>query len=292
MSAPSAGLVIVDKPSGWTSHDTVARIRRLAGTRRVGHAGTLDPMATGVLVVGVGMATRLLGYLTLAEKEYTGTIRLGQATTTDDAEGGTVSVADASHITDGKLRAAAAALTGQIQQVPPQVSAVKVAGVRAYRMARAGQQAQLRAREVTVRAFDIINIRRGAAVMDADIAVTCSSGTYIRALARDLGVALGVGGHLTLLRRTRVGRYGLAAARTLDELAASFSVLPLADVAAAEFPRRDVTAQEAERVAHGAPLTAAGLGPGPVAVFAPGGGLLALVEEKGTHARPLAVFVP
>lgn len=292
MSAPSAGLVIVDKPSGWTSHDTVARIRRLTGTRRVGHAGTLDPMATGVLVVGVGKATRLLGYLTLAEKEYTGTIRLGQATTTDDAEGGTVSVADASHITDDQLRAAAAALTGQIRQVPPQVSAVKVAGVRAYRMARAGQQAQLRAREVTVRVFDIVDIRRGAAVMDADIAVTCSSGTYIRALARDLGVALGVGGHLTLLRRTRAGRYGLAAARTLDELAASFSVLPLADVAAAEFPRRDVTTEEAERVAHGAPLTAAGLGPGPVAVFAPGGGLLALVEEKGAHARPLAVFVP
>ena len=255
MTAAVSGLVIVDKPSGWTSHDVVARIRRLAGTRRVGHAGTLDPMATGVLVVGVEKATRLLGHLTLAEKAYTGTIRLGQATSTDDAEGEIVSAASACHLTDDQIAAAVAALTGEIRQVPPQVSAVKVAGVRAYRMARAGREAPLRPRAVTVHVFGLTAIRRGATgaadVIDADVSVACSSGTYVRALARDLGAALGVGGHLTRLRRTRSGRYEIAGARTLDELAVSFSVLPLADAAAAEFPRRDVTTQEAERVAHG-----------------------------------------
>ncbi len=296
----SGGLVIVDKPPGWTSHDVVGRIRRLAGTRRVGHAGTLDPMATGVLVVGVEKATRLLGHLALAEKAYTGTIRLGQATSTDDAAGGIVSAPGVGDLGDDEVRAAAAGFTGEICQVPPQVSAVKVAGVRAYRMARSGREAPLRARAVTVRAFEITAIRRasppataaGAAVIDADVSVTCSSGTYIRALARDLGEALGTGGHLISLRRIRAGRYTVAAARTLDELAASFTVLPLADAAAAEFPRRNVTAEEAERVTHGGALPATGLGPGAAAVFGPGGEFLALVQEEGDLARPLAVFVP
>jgi tRNA pseudouridine55 synthase len=299
----SSGLVIVDKPPGWTSHDVVGRIRRLAGTRRVGHAGTLDPMATGVLVVGVEKATRLLGHLTLAEKAYTGTIRLGQATSTDDAAGETVSTAAAGHLGDDDVRAAAARFTGEIWQVPPQVSAVKVAGVRAYRIARSGREAALRARAVTVHTFEITAIRRAsvlataasvarAGLIDADVSVTCSSGTYIRSLARDLGEALGVGGHLIALRRVRAGRYTAAAARTLDELAASFSVLPLADAAAAEFPRRNVTAKEAERVTHGGTLPATGLGPGAVAVFGPGGEFLALVQDKGGLAKPLAVFVP
>ncbi|HKB32207.1 MAG TPA: tRNA pseudouridine(55) synthase TruB [Streptosporangiaceae bacterium] len=296
MTPAASGLVIVDKPSGWTSHDVVAQIRRLAGTRRVGHAGTLDPMATGVLVVGVEKATRLLGHLTLAEKAYTGTMRLGQATSTDDAEGEIVSAAGAGHLTTGEIRAAAAALTGEIRQVPPQVSAVKVAGERAYRVARSGRVAPLRARDVTVRVFDVAAIRRATAaaapVIDADVSVTCSSGTYIRSLARDLGAALGVGGHLVALRRIRSGRYDIAGARTLDQLAASFTVLPLADAAAAEFPRREVTGQEAERVAHGGTLPAAGIGPGPVAVYGPDGGFLALIEEEGGVARPLAVFVP
>ncbi len=293
MTAATSGLVIVDKPSGWTSHDVVARIRRLAGTRRVGHAGTLDPMATGVLVVGVGKATRLLGYLAMAEKAYTGTVRLGTATSTDDAEGEIVSAASPGHLTDDEIRAAAAALTGEICQLPPQVSAVKVAGVRAYRMARAGREAPVRPRAVTVRTFDLTAIRRGgpADLIDADVSVACSSGTYIRALARDLGAALGVGGHLIALRRTRAGRYDVAGARTLAELAASFTVLPLADAATAEFPRRDVTTREAERVAHGAPLPVTGLAPGPVAVIGPGGQLIALVVDEGDQARPVAVFV-
>jgi tRNA pseudouridine55 synthase len=250
-------------------------------------------MATGVLVVGVEKATRLLGHLAMAQKAYTGTIRLGQSTNTDDAAGEIVSAASAGHLTDDEIRAAATAFTGAIRQLPPQVSAVKVAGVRAYRMARAGHEAPVRPRDVTVAAFDIRAIRRcggSAELIDADVSVTCSSGTYIRALARDLGAALHVGGHLARLRRTRAGRYDIAGARTLDELGASFTVLPLAGAAAAEFPRRDVTTQEAERVAHGAPLPATGLAPGPVAVFGPGGDLIALVADKGGLARPLAVF--
>jgi tRNA pseudouridine55 synthase len=306
----SSGLVIVDKPPGWTSHDVVGRIRRLASTRRVGHAGTLDPMATGVLVVGVEKATRLLGHLMLAEKAYTGTIRLGQATNTDDAAGEIVSAAGAGHLGEDDVRVAAAGFTGEICQVPPQVSAVKVAGERAYRMARSGREVALRARTVTVLVFEITAIRRatvpaglpagpagpaavaGVSVIDADVSVTCSSGTYIRALARDLGEALGAGGHLTALRRIRAGRYTVAGASTLDELAASFTVLPLADAAAAEFPRRNVTAEQAQRVTHGGVLPAAGLGPGAVAVFGPDGEFLALVEEHGGLAKPLAVFAP
>jgi tRNA pseudouridine55 synthase len=290
------GLVIVDKPAGMTSHDVVARIRRMAGTRRVGHAGTLDPMATGVLVVGIGKATRMLGHLALTEKEYTATIRLGQATDTDDADGEIVAVASAAGVTGVALAAAAAALTGEIQQVPPGYSAVKVAGKRAYRMARAGAAPDLAPRTVTVRALTILAVRRpgltGPGLADVDITVTCSSGTYIRALARDLGAALGVGGHLTALRRTRVGPYEIAAARMLDQLADSLEVIPLADAAAAAFPRRDLTEDEARRVAHGASLPLAGAAGGLVAAFAPDGSLVALLTDEADEARPLAVFVP
>jgi tRNA pseudouridine55 synthase len=296
--AAADGLVIVDKPARLTSHDVVARIRRLAATRRVGHAGTLDPMATGVLVIGIGKATRLLGHLALSEKEYSATIRLGQATDTDDADGEVIAEASAGGVTDTALEAAAAALTGEIQQVPPGFSAIKVAGKRAYRMARAGAAPELAARTVTVRAFTILAVRRvvpeetSQALVDVDVAVTCSSGTYIRALARDLGAALGVGGHLTLLRRTRVGSYELAGARTLDQLAASFEVIPLANAAASAFPRRDLSEDETRRVAHGARLPLTETGSGPVAAFAPDGSLVALLADDAGQARPLAVFVP
>ena len=298
-AGPEPGLVVVDKPSGWTSHDVVAKLRRMAGTRKVGHAGTLDPMATGVLVAGIGKATRLLGSLAAGDKAYTATIRLGQATSTDDAEGEIISAAPAARLTpaalpDEAVRAAAAKLTGTIRQVPPQVSAVQVGGERAYRMARAGRRVDLAAREVTVHAFEIRTIRRDAAdgTVDLDVSVVCSSGTYIRALARDLGESLAVGGHLTALRRTRSGPFTQAGARTLDQLAGSFQVIPLAEAAAAAFPRRDVTAEEAERVAHGGALPAAGAGPGPVAVFGPDGAFLALAADSGATARPVAVFVP
>jgi tRNA pseudouridine55 synthase len=287
----TGGLVIVDKPPRLTSHDVVGRIRRLARTRRVGHAGTLDPMATGVLVIGVDKATRLLGHLALTEKEYSATIRLGQATDTDDADGQTVAETSAARVTDAALRAAAAALTGEIRQVPPGFSAVKVGGTRAYQLAREGAAPELAARTVTVRALDIMAVRRSGDLLDVDVSVTCSSGTYIRALARDLGAALGVGGHLTALRRTRVGPYEIGSAHTLDQLAASLEMIPLADAAAAAFPRRDLTAEQARLVAHGARLPVSGMaGPGPIAAFGPDGALIALLTEEAGQARPLAVF--
>ncbi len=217
MTAPS-GLVIVDKPGGMTSHDVVARVRRLAGTRRVGHAGTLDPMATGVLVVGVEKATRLLGYLTLTEKTYAATIRLGQSTSTDDAEGEPTGGSPATDIVPGALDAEIAELTGDIWQVPPGVSAIKVNGQRAYKLTRAGAAPELAARPVTVYEFTVTDIRQQGDFLDIDAVIRCSSGTYIRALARDLGAALGTGGHLTALRRTAVGPYDLAQAHTLQEL--------------------------------------------------------------------------
>jgi len=301
MTVPS-GLVIVDKPAGLTSHDVVARIRRLAGTRRVGHAGTLDPMATGVLVVGVEKATRLLGYLTLTEKEYAATIRLGQSSSTDDAEGEITTSAPAAAVTEDQFARAVAGLTGEIQQVPPAVSAIKVAGERAYRLTRAGAAPELKPRPVTVYEFTVTALRRMkgdgevGGMLDLDATVRCSSGTYIRALARDLGAALSTGGHLTSLRRTRVGGYGLEEARTLDQLAERFEVLPLAQAASAAFPGRNLTADEARRLANGGRLAAAGAVGGvtdprtPVAAYAPDGALVALVTEESGQARPLVVF--
>ena len=295
MSSPS-GLVIVDKPGGMTSHDVVARIRRLAGTRRVGHAGTLDPMATGVLVVGVEQATRLLGYLTLAEKEYLATIRLGQSTTTDDAEGEITGGAPAADVSAETLTEAAASLTGEIMQVPPAVSAIKVAGQRAYRLTRAGAAPELPARPVTVYEFTITAVRRDGDVLDLDAIVRCSSGTYIRALARDMGHQLGVGGHLTWLRRTRVGGYRIEDARTLEQLAERFELVPLAEAAQAAFPRRDLSVDEARRLAHGGRLAPAAASVantrtlGPTAAYAPDGTLIALVTEESGQARPLVVF--
>lgn len=290
MTATESGLLIVDKPSGWTSHDVVARIRKLAGTKRVGHAGTLDPMATGVLVVGVEKATRLLGYLALAEKDYVATIRLGQTTDTDDADGEVIGSVPVRNLDEADLRHAVAGLTGEIIQVPPGVSAIKVGGQRAYRLARAGEPPQLAARAVTVREFAVDAVRPVGEVVDVDVRVTCSSGTYIRALARDLGAALGVGGHLTVLRRTRVGPYLASQALTLDQLAADLATIPLATAAAAAFPRRDLTQAEADTLAHGARLEATGTGDQPVAAFAPDGILVALLTDADGRARPLAVF--
>ncbi|HEY8728079.1 MAG TPA: tRNA pseudouridine(55) synthase TruB [Acidothermaceae bacterium] len=259
MSPPQrGGLVVVDKPAGLTSHDVVARVRRLAGTRRVGHAGTLDPMATGVLLVGIGRATRLLGHLALHDKDYDATIRLGLTTSTDDAEGEALSYISAVGIGRDAIAAAAIHLTGPIEQRPPGVSAIKVDGKRAYARVRAGEDVVLASRRVTVSRFAIGAIREvtdaGQLFVDVDAAVTCSTGTYIRALARDIGTALGVGGHLTALRRTRVGTFDLAGAHTLSELEEDFAITPLNEVAAAAFVRRDLDADEAERLSHGGKL--------------------------------------
>ena len=293
-----SGLVIVDKPGGMTSHDVVARVRRLAGTKKVGHAGTLDPMATGVLVVGVEKATRLLGYLALTEKEYAATIRLGQSTSTDDAEGEITGTASAADVSAETLHEAVAGLVGEILQVPPVVSAIKVGGQRAYKLTRAGAAPELAARPVTVYEFTVTALRREGGMIDVDATVRCSSGTYIRALARDLGAALGTGGHLTRLRRTRVGEYGVQDARTLEQLADRFEVLPLAQAASAAFPRRNLSAEEARRLANGGRLAAqAGAGApadagtqAPTAAFAPDGTLIALVAEESGQAKPLVVF--
>ncbi|MQA85517.1 MAG: tRNA pseudouridine(55) synthase TruB [Streptosporangiales bacterium] len=289
MSAQS-GLVIVDKPGGWTSHDVVARVRRLAGTRRVGHAGTLDPMATGVLVVGVERATRVLGHLALAEKAYDATIRLGRSTTTDDAEGEETESAPAGEITDTALLSALSSFKGRIQQIPPQVSAIKVGGKRSYRRVRSGENVELQPRQVTVYSLAARDVHRDGDLLDVDVSLVCSTGTYVRSLARDLGAALGVGGHLTRLRRTRVGPYDLEGARTLERLAEAFEIMPLGEAVLAAFPSRVVSVEEAREVRHGARLPAAGIGPGPVGVFGPDGELLALVEESDDVARPLAVF--
>jgi tRNA pseudouridine55 synthase len=293
-----SGIVIVDKPAGMTSHDVVARLRRLAGTRRVGHAGTLDPMATGVLVVGLEKATRLLGYLMLTQKQYTATIRLGETTDTDDADGQVIARSPAADIGAGTLQPAIAALTGQIQQVPPGVSAIKVGGKRAYRLAREGEAPELAARTVTVQEFTVQAIRHLAEVTDVDVSVTCSSGTYIRALARDLGAALGTGGHLTALRRTRVGPYQASDARTLDEMAERLDIIGLADAASLSFPCRKLTADEARVLSNGGRLAPglaswSGSGPrpdGPVAAISPDGALIALISEQAGEARPVAVF--
>jgi tRNA pseudouridine55 synthase len=294
MTGAADGLIIVDKPAGWTSHDVVARLRRLAGTKRVGHGGTLDPMATGVLVIGVGKATRLLGHLALAEKEYLATIRLGQATDTCDADGEVISGAPAGALALAEVRAAAQPLSGDIQQVPPAISAVKVAGTRAYRLARAGATPAIAPRAVTVSSFVITSGRPvGDQLLDVDVAVTCSSGTYIRALARDLGEALGVGGHVTALRRTRAGAYHLSVARSMAQLEAELSLIPLARAAADAFPSRQLTDDEAARLSHGGrlPGDGAAMGQGPRAAFGPDGTLIALVEEADGQVRPLVVFV-
>lgn len=288
------GLVVVDKPSGWTSHDVVARVRKLAGTRKVGHAGTLDPMATGVLVLGVERATRLLTYLVGADKVYEGTFRLGESTVTDDAEGELLSVADASAVSDEALAEAVAPLRGAIEQVPSAVSAIKVGGKRSYARVRAGEEVILAPRPVTVHRLDIGEVRRSRlgdrAVVDVDVTVECSSGTYVRALARDVGAALSVGGHLTALRRTRLGPYTQAQATTLDELAKHFSVLPMADAARAAFPVRELSEEEAKKLGHGRRIRAVGLGDKPTAAFAPDGTLVAVISESGPTAKPLLVL--
>ncbi|MFD5819100.1 tRNA pseudouridine(55) synthase TruB [Streptomyces sp. NPDC127038] len=291
------GLVIVDKPSGFTSHDVVAKMRGIARTRRVGHAGTLDPMATGVLVLGVEKATKLLGHLALTEKEYLGTIRLGQNTLTDDAEGEITSSADASGVKRDAIDAGVARLTGAIMQVPSKVSAIKIDGVRSYKRAREGEDFEIPARPVTISSFTVYDIRDavaedGTPVLDLVVSVVCSSGTYIRAIARDLGADLGVGGHLTALRRTRVGPYKLDSARTLDQLQEELTVMPIAEAAAAAFPRWDVDTKRARLLLNGVRIEMPDeyAGNGTVAVFDPEGQFLALVEEQKGKAKSLAVF--
>ena len=319
MTTPD-GLLVVDKPAGWTSHDVVARCRRLCATRRVGHAGTLDPMATGVLVLGINRATKLLTFLVGVDKTYTATIRLGQSTITDDADGEIVTSHDVAGLSAEAIERAVAGLTGEIAQVPSSVSAIKVDGQRSYARVRAGQDVVLPARPVTVSRFDILAQRtsgakrsqpartdrraeaahglQGNGVLDLDVIVDVSSGTYVRALARDLGAALGVGGHLTALRRTQVGRFGLDGAHLLPDLeiiseADAIPVVPLSAAARASFAVRELTAAEAVAVGYGQRIASQLVGRSqPVAAFAPEGHLVAMLDESSTLAKANVVFTP
>ncbi|BDC72163.1 tRNA pseudouridine(55) synthase TruB [Prescottella equi] len=291
-----AGLLIVDKEAGMTSHDVVSRCRKLLNTRKVGHAGTLDPMATGVLILGVERATKLLGLLALTTKSYSATIRLGQATTTDDAEGEVLTTADASAVTDEQIAAEIAKLTGDIQQVPASVSAIKVDGQRAHALIRAGEEVTLAARPVTVSRFDVLARRDvpgdSGGFVDLDVDVDCSSGTYIRALARDLGAALGVGGHLTALRRTSVGPFTLEHARTLEQLAEDPAVsLDIDQAAQTAFPHRQISAAEAESISQGRWLEPIGRKE-IYAAIDPSGHTIALIQERGKRASSVMVVRP
>ena len=295
---PEPGIVVVDKPAGLTSHDVVGRCRRIFGTRKVGHAGTLDPMATGVLVVGIERATKILGLLTATSKSYAATIRLGRTTTTEDAEGEVLQDVPAGHITDEQIEAGIAALRGDISQRPSSVSAVKVDGKRAYQLVREGQDVQLAERAVRIDRFEVRAVRRVGEFVDVE--VDCSSGTYIRALARDLGAALradgpepaSVGGHLTALRRTRVGGFGLEHARTLEQLTDQPTLSYDLDAAClSSFPRRDITAEQAVDCAHGRPLAPAGMA-GTYAATDPDGRVIALLEDRGERTKSVVVIRP
>lgn len=293
----NAGLLIVDKDAGMTSHDVVSRCRKLFNTRRVGHAGTLDPMATGVLVVGIERATKLLGLLSLTTKSYAATIRLGSSTYTDDREGEILTRTDASHITDDAIAAGIGDLTGDIEQVPAKVSAIKVDGRRAHNLVRSGTDFDLEARPVTVSRFEILAIRRnatgdGAGTVDVDVEVDCSAGTYIRSLARDLGSALGVGGHLIALRRTAVGPFTLEHARRLDDLAGAPGLsLSIDEAVKISFPHREIDDDEAESISQGRWLDPVGR-KGIYVVIDPAGQAIALVQEKGRRASSVMVVRP
>ncbi|TFD10689.1 tRNA pseudouridine(55) synthase TruB [Cryobacterium sp. TMT1-66-1] len=293
----TSGLLLIDKAQGWTSHDAVARTRRLAGTRKVGHAGTLDPMATGLLVLGINSSTRLLSYVVGLDKEYLATIRLGQSTTTDDAEGDCLTRATAEQvagITPAAVAAGIKDLTGDISQQPSAVSAIKVDGKRAYARVRAGEDVQLPSRPVTVSEFELLSSTRRDGFLDLEVRVECASGTYIRALARDLGRSLGVGGHLTALRRTRIGPFRIEKAATLEQVDVAAQLISPADAATRLLPRLTLTREQAVDLGHGKRITVEpdATRTGPVAAIAPDGRLVGLVEYRGDQAKSLLNFPP
>ncbi len=291
---PLAGVLLIDKPAGLTSHDVVGRVRKALGLRRVGHAGTLDPMATGVLVVGVGPSTRLLGIVGGQDKEYEATIRLGVSTRTDDREGEEISradVADLAAVTDERIAGSVNGFIGVIQQRPSAVSAVKIAGKRAYERVRSGEDVELPTRQVRIANFDVLDVRRGDGFIDVDVRVECSAGTYIRALARDLGAALGVGGHLTALRRTRSGDVRVAECIDVDEVAAQ-SLVPPANLARRELTCMDIDEATTRLARHGSPLSIPIAQDEIVALIGPGEDLVAIVTAQGGRIRYVAGFAP
>ena len=284
------GFLVVDKEPGMTSHDVVAIARRALNTRKVGHAGTLDPMATGVLVLGFNNGTRLLQYITDGDKSYQATIVLGASTITDDFEGEVIATADASKVTDDQIYAELNTMRGTFMQRPSSVSAVKVDGERAYDRVRAGEVVVLASREVTISQLDVLAIRRMDLKIAIDIEVTCSAGTYIRSIARDCGDALKVGGHLSALRRTRVAGFGLDGAVSLAALkSGEFSTLDLSDVARATFPVRDISLDEKLELSFGRTL-AANSAEGIHAGISSSNELIALLSNVDGKAKPIAVF--
>jgi tRNA pseudouridine55 synthase len=295
----TSGLVLIDKPQGWTSHDVVAKLRSIAGTRRVGHAGTLDPMATGLLLIGINSATKLLTFLVGEDKTYFATIRLGASTITDDKESEHVTVAEPERVTEisaAEIEMAISKLRGQIQQVPSSVSAIKVDGQRAYAKVRSGDEVSLAARTVTISRFEILSEPKfvedqGATFIDVDVVVDCSSGTYIRALARDLGVALGIGGHLTALRRTRIGAYSVDQAQSIEGLAPEMlKVLDISEAAKLQFQVRELNEQDVIDLRHGKRLKANQEGPQPFAGIDSAGNLVAMLTVSGKDVKSLVVF--
>jgi tRNA pseudouridine55 synthase len=295
----TSGLVLIDKPQGWTSHDVVAKLRKIAGTRRVGHAGTLDPMATGLLLIGINSATKLLTFLVGEDKTYLATIRLGAATVTDDKESEFTSIAEAEivqSITKAQLEQVLVSLRGEIQQVPSSVSAIKVDGQRAYAKVRSGDEVKLAARSVSIAKFEIIgepkHFQEGNnTFLDVEVVVDCSSGTYIRALARDLGSALAVGGHLTALRRTRIGTYLVDQAQSLETLSTeTLSVLDISEAAKQQFHTRKLSEQDVVDLRHGKRLKALGEGDEPFAGVDSTGQLIAMLTVSGKDVKSLVVF--
>jgi tRNA pseudouridine55 synthase len=292
---PQSGIVVIDKPAGWTSHQVVAKVRRLLGIRKVGHAGTLDPMATGVLLIGIGKATRLLGHFALTKKTYQATIRLGISTMTDDADGEVIETAGVHAVTDDHIEIALSGLRGERLQVPSAVSAIKIDGVRAYAKVRAGQGVDLAPRSVVIDRFDVTDRRDldadGVVVVDLDVIVECSSGTYVRALARDLGRTLGTGGHLIALCRTRVGAFTLEQAQTLDEAEHGLRILPMEDVVQSCFATLAVDDMQASYIRNGRPLVGLTLPNSKTALLDQAGQFLALYRQEGPDAIAEAVFI-
>ena len=289
------GFVVVDKAGAMTSHDVVAVGRRVLGTRKVGHAGTLDPMATGILILGFGHGTRLLQYITDGDKSYRATIALGASTITDDVEGETISKATQTQIaetSDEQIRTALASMHGVISQRPSSVSAVKVDGKRAHERVRAGEVFELASREVTISQLDVLEIRRSNDAIEVDIEVTCSAGTFIRAIARDLGATLKIGGHLTSLRRTRVASFGEDVANSFEKFkSGDFKTLGLVDVAKSIFKVRDLTSDEAAELSFGRKISASATA-GIYAAISATHELIALLENRDDGAKPIAVFAP
>ena len=284
------GFLVVDKAGGMTSHDVVAVGRKALGTRKVGHAGTLDPMATGILVLGFGNGTRLLQYITDGDKSYLATIVLGASTITDDKEGEVISSAHAADVADSEIERVLKSMIGTIAQRPSSVSAVKVGGERAYDRVRAGESFELEARNVTITQLDILAVRHLDVTTEVDVEVTCSAGTFIRAIARDLGEALKVGGHLSALRRTRVAGFTESDAVSFQDLKdQKFSPLNLADVARTTFSVRELSVEEVTELSFGRPLSENGT-TSITAAMSPDNRLIALLKDDGKHAKPIAVF--